>query len=375
MSAARWLVPSLLGVGAIALAVRDEPRGSASVGWRDARIPMGAGLNARGILEGGVMTYTVYQGLTLRPSTMRETLRVPWRETETRASSDSTLRYLIQRSIERGAPRPARVGSPNATETHRGALRDLRTALHAARAPAGSMDRETPKRRTVKSQEAALTAVADAFLKIDIRETSDTNLVAVLLAGTTKNDPLDAARDLLHDVGGNLARVARAEGFIDRPGFGPMARARVLASAELARRAQLKGAVEGAGRPIQSSGEAIALARAYAGGPQERVVGLYFDNANRLLASRTLHVGAVNLSLINPREVLLPAVETRAKSLILVHNHPSGGSDPSTADDEVTKRISASAKILGYRMLDHLVLGRGDESFSYAMRRSYLLSS
>ena len=286
MSAARWILPSIVGVGAIALATRSGARGSANTG-----------------------------------------------------------------------------------------LSQLREALHAARAPAGSMDRASPKRRTAKAQDDALAAVADAFLRVDVRETSDTDLVAVLLAGTTKDDPLDAAGKLLRDVGGNLARVARAEGFVERQGFGPMARARVLASAELARRAQLKGAVEGAGNPIRDAREATALARAYAGGPQERVVGLYFDNGLRLLASRTLHVGAVDQSLIDPREVLLPAVETRAKSFILVHNHPSGGSDPSPQDDAVTKRVSEAAKILGYRMIDHLVLGRDGESFSYAMQRPHLLAS
>jgi len=197
----------------------------------------------------------------------------------------------------------------------------------------------------------------------------------VLLAGTTSEDPIHAASALLHDVGGNLARVARAEGFVSRPGFGPMARARMVAAAELARRAQLKGAVAGMGASITGIQDAVALARAYAQGPQERVVALYFDTRLRVMASRTLHVGAVDMSLVDVREVMVTAIETRARSLILVHNHPSGDSDPSSADDETTRRVSAAARVLGIKILDHLVLGREGATFSYAENRPYLLSS
>ena len=109
MSAARWLVPSLLGVGAIALAATTERSGSANVAWRHDRIPMPAGYNARGVLTNGEMTFTVYRGLSSKKIT--ETLRTPWQYEAIRASPDSTLRYLVQRAIERGAPYPERAGS------------------------------------------------------------------------------------------------------------------------------------------------------------------------------------------------------------------------------------------------------------------------
>jgi DNA repair protein RadC len=149
----------------------------------------------------------------------------------------------------------------------------------------------------------------------------------------------------------------------------------MTAAAELARRAQLKGAVEGIGSPITGPRDAIALARAYAHGPQERVIGIYFDGKLRVLASRTLHVGGVDMSLIDVREVMLTALEARARSFILVHNHPSGDGEPSRQDDDVTKRVAAAAKVLGVQFLDHLVLGREGTTFSYAEQRPHLLSA
>lgn len=246
----------------------------------------------------------------------------------------------------------------------------LRAALHASRAPVGSADRTSVKRRAPDP----LKAVAEAFLAVDPREVSDTELVAVLLAGSTDGDPIEAAGSLLANLGGNLARVGRAEGFLDRSDLRPMARARMLAAAELARRATMKGSTEGlGGKPISSPRDAEALARAYAGGPQERVVGLYFDPRMQLIASRTLHIGGTDLSIVDPREVLRPALEVRAKSIILVHNHPSGRAEASREDDIVTQRIAQGCAILGLQLLDHLVLGRAGQTYSYAESNDHLL--
>jgi DNA repair protein RadC len=190
-------------------------------------------------------------------------------------------------------------------------------------------------------------------------------------ATRSMRQPLSTAVILAAGVGRRLGDLAQQK----PKGLLVLGAPRVLAAAELMRRAQLKGAVEGAGKAITSPSDAVALARAYAAGPQERVVGLYFDGQNRLLASRTLHVGAVDQSLIDVREVLLPAVETRARSLILVHNHPSGVAEPSSADDTTTYRVAQAAKILGYGLLDHLVLGREGSTYSYAEgSKSSLLS-
>jgi len=259
------------------------------------------------------------------------------------------------------------------------ALQQLRAALHAVSAPAGSADRTTAKRSRpgAPSRPTAprLRAVADAFLKIDPRAASDADLVAVLLAGGTSGDPLLAATELLHDLGGNLARVSRAEGFLSRPGFAPMTRARALASAELARRASLVGAIEGIGSSIRTATDAEQLARALAGGTTEKFIGIYFDRRLRLVGFRVLSAGNSASVIVDPVEVFRPAIEMHASAVIVAHNHPSGDGTPSREDDQVTRRLAEGCATLGLVLLDHVILGRAGNFTSYAQRGSPHLSA
>jgi len=80
----------------------------------------------------------------------------------------------------------------------------------------------------------------------------------------------------------------------------------------------------------------------------------------KLLAITTVFVGTLDSSLVHPREVFKEALRRTAKSIILVHNHPSGNPEPSKDDLEITKRISQSGQVLGIEMLDHIIIGDGE---------------
>ena len=75
--------------------------------------------------------------------------------------------------------------------------------------------------------------------------------------------------------------------------------------------------------------------------------------------------GTLNGSLAHPREIFFTAVQVRAAALICVHNHPSGDPEPSPEDLKVTKRLVEGGKILGIRLLDHIVIG-DQRYFSFA---------
>ena len=65
-------------------------------------------------------------------------------------------------------------------------------------------------------------------------------------------------------------------------------------------------------------------------------------------------------SLVHPREVFAPAIEDRAASIIIAHNHPSGVLEVSEQDREVTKRIRQAGELLGIRLDDHLIVAEGN---------------
>lgn len=92
---------------------------------------------------------------------------------------------------------------------------------------------------------------------------------------------------------------------------------------------------------------------------REHFVGLYLNARNRLLARRTVSVGSLNASIVHPREVFEPALRLGAAGLVVVHNHPSGETDPSVEDLGLSRRLSEAGEILGVDLLDHVIVGSG----------------
>ena len=96
---------------------------------------------------------------------------------------------------------------------------------------------------------------------------------------------------------------------------------------------------------------------------QEQFIAVYLDNKHRIISEKMITQGTLNQSLVHPREVFSPAIEKRAAAIILIHNHPSGDPKPSQQDIEITKRLSEVGKIVGIKILDHIIIGEGYFSF------------
>ena len=96
---------------------------------------------------------------------------------------------------------------------------------------------------------------------------------------------------------------------------------------------------------------------------QEYFSKLTLDGARRLIDRSTITVGTLMSSLVHPREVFAPAIEDRAASIIIGHNHPSGMLDVSDQDREVTKRIKLAGELLGITLDDHIIVA-GDSFVS-----------
>jgi len=96
---------------------------------------------------------------------------------------------------------------------------------------------------------------------------------------------------------------------------------------------------------------------------QEHFVLLTLDGARRLINNRVVTIGTLMCSLVHPREVFSFAIEDRAASIIIAHNHPSGMLDISENDKEVSRRIRKAGDIIGIRLDDHIIVA-GDEFVS-----------
>ena len=102
---------------------------------------------------------------------------------------------------------------------------------------------------------------------------------------------------------------------------------------------------------------------------QEHLRILLLNTRNEVLGIQEIYVGNVNSSVVRAAEVFRPAVQANAPSIIVVHNHPSRDLAPSSQDVDITNELISAGKLLGIKLLNHVVLGSGNRFVSMNERR------
>ena len=156
----------------------------------------------------------------------------------------------------------------------------------------------------------------------------------------------------------NVARLIRkhkenlsVEHLTSVPGMGLAKAAQILSAFELARRYLLKDTVK-----IKSAKDILPLVADIANKQQEYFVCISLNGANEVIEKRIVTIGLVNSSQIHPREVFADVIADRAAAVIFAHNHPSGDPKPSDIDTKTHKQLTEAGKILGLRILDHIIV-------------------
>ena len=86
---------------------------------------------------------------------------------------------------------------------------------------------------------------------------------------------------------------------------------------------------------------------------------MFLDTRNRLLGEKMMTRGTVNMSVFSAREILIEALRRKAVNIAMVHNHPTGDTQPSKHDQEATESVKKACDIVGVRLIDHVIIGRG----------------
>ena len=89
---------------------------------------------------------------------------------------------------------------------------------------------------------------------------------------------------------------------------------------------------------------------------QEYFYAVYLDNGKKIIGDKLLFIGTVNYSLVHPREIFKEAYLLGASAIICVHNHPGGNPIPSKQDFDITNNLIEASKILGIKLLDHIII-------------------
>jgi len=192
---------------------------------------------------------------------------------------------------------------------------------------------------------------------------SDAELLAVFIgSGSRGRNAIEIGRSLIAEAGGLKA-------LLDSPralDIGAVAWCRLVAALELGRR-YLDAEVRTATVLPDAAASARYLKARLCGYPYEVFACLFLDNRYRVIAFEELFRGTINGADVHPREVVRRCLVHNAAAVILAHNHPSGGREPSSADRTITLRLRDALALVDVRVIDHVVVGDG-EPISLAAR-------
>jgi DNA repair protein RadC len=183
-------------------------------------------------------------------------------------------------------------------------------------------------------------------------------LVSVLF-GITPNE----ANRILASVGGNLVSLAKRplSSLVHRSKLDPKRARKVKAWNELCARVNIEAFPRHLS--ISSPEDLSDVLKRHRLDPKEAFYVAVLDARNQVLDIVKTCDGTVDACAAHPRDIFTPVITEGGSGLILIHNHPSGNPQPSKEDVAMTSRIKEVAKLMGLRMLDHLIVA-GDRVVS-----------
>lgn len=203
----------------------------------------------------------------------------------------------------------------------------------------------------------------EKLLKKGPEALADLELMAILIGrGIEGHEVMTVARRVLKMIEEDHGKI-NVEALQKIEGVGP-AKAAVIASAlEFARRQ-----IRPEGLKISFPADVLPLIRHYADRKQEHFICVSLNGSNEVIAERVISIGLVSKTQVHPREVFADSITDRASAIIVAHNHPSGGVDPSKEDIAITKQLKSAGEILGIKLLDHII-------FNHKIHYSFLENS
>lgn len=206
----------------------------------------------------------------------------------------------------------------------------------------------------------------ERLTKLGAAALSDAELLAVFLRVGVKGK---SAVELGHEM---LSHFGSLQGLFSAPmgsfslihGLGPAKYAQLQAVLELANRALAEQLKENC---TLNSPQAVKhyLQLLIGNKSFETFVVLFLDVKNRLIQSEELFRGSLTRASVYPREIVKRALHHNCAAVILAHNHPSGNTEPSSSDIELTNELNKALSLVDIKVLDHIVVA-SNQAHSFA---------
>ncbi len=201
----------------------------------------------------------------------------------------------------------------------------------------------------------------EKLLQQGSRSLSEAELLAILMrVGTRNRTAVDIAKELMSKYDHSLASVAKlsVHDLMKIKGIGEAKAVSIAAALELGRR-RVTEIVMQKGQITSSLDAYEILHPRMRDLVQEAFWIILLDRRSQVISVEEVHVGGMSAMVVDAKVVFQKALERRASSVILSHNHPSGLPSPSNEDIRLTEKLKAAGGYIDIKVLDHIIIGEG----------------
>jgi DNA repair protein RadC len=191
-----------------------------------------------------------------------------------------------------------------------------------------------------------------------VQSLTDTELIAILLrTGTKGKSVIQVAQDLVQKAGGlNNLTSQTSESIQKQLGIGKDKAATLIAAFEISRRVDVQKKLFSSKKITSPNDIAEIFIPLLRDKVKEEFYVICLNSANRITKMELISIGNLNASVVHPREVFKVAIDNNSANIILLHNHPSGNSEPSNEDISVTRKMAEAGKLLDIQVFDHIIV-------------------
>ena len=201
----------------------------------------------------------------------------------------------------------------------------------------------------------------EKLLHLGAKSLSEAELIAILMrTGTANKSAVDVAKELIHQNQNSLAALAKlsVHELMSVKGIGEAKAVSIAAALELGRRRVTEIATQKS--QISSSQDVYELIHSRMRDlTQEEFWIILLDRRSKVIAVEEIHIGGMSAMVVDPKIIFQKALERKACSIILSHNHPSGAPSPSLEDIRLTEKVKLAGAYIDIKVLDHIIIGEG----------------
>ena len=195
---------------------------------------------------------------------------------------------------------------------------------------------------------------------------TNAELLSIMIGSGSKGEnALDLSKRILAAVGNivGLAKMSQDD-LMKFKGIGQKKASRIVASMELTRR-RMSESVIGLTQICNSTDIYKCIRPKMVDLQHEECLVILMNNQHRILDVKRVSKGGVSETTVDPKIILKFALDKLASSIILVHNHPSGNSRPSRADDKITEKLKLACGNMDIMFTDHIIVAE-ESYYSYS---------